>query len=318
MPTLEKRQLISIVTPCYNEAGNVEEHFRRVRAALEPFKDKYDFEHVYTDNQSADETFSILKSMGIKHPNLKVLRFSRNIGATRAVLMGLEYAKGDAVVLIQGDLQDPPEMIGQFIQKWQEGYDVVFGQITGREEGFVIQRLRALYYKIISWMADVTVPENAGDFRLTSRRALDGLLSFRDPELYIRGTVAEVGFKQIAIPFMRADRKAGRSSANLPYLLSFAINGLFSTATVRPIRAVTLAGVVVSALGFLGTFVFVLGKILLPSAAPRGFTTLAILLTFFSGVQLLAIGVIGEYLRKIYVHALRPTRGFVQEGVNLD
>jgi glycosyltransferase involved in cell wall biosynthesis len=314
---MSARPLISIVTPCYNEEENVEKHYERVIATIAPFREKYDFEHIYMDNCSKDRTFDLLVEMSKKHPNFKVLRFSRNIGGDRSMYFGLQHAKGDAVVLIQSDLQDPPELINDFIKGWEEGYDVVYGQIQQRREGFIIRSCRRLYYWIIAKLSDIPIPQNAGEFRLTSRRALDAVMQFKENDLYMRGAVAQVGFKQKPVQYVRADRERGQSSVNVLYLFGYAINGLLST-TVVPIRVVSAMGAMVAGVGFLFTAILVLSKFLLPGEAPHGFTTLASLITFFSGMQLLAIGVIGEYLRKTYIQSLGRPRGFVQDKIGFE
>jgi polyisoprenyl-phosphate glycosyltransferase len=314
---MTKKPLISIVTPCFNEEANVQAHFARVCAAIEPFRDKYDFEHIYTDNCSEDRTFDLLVEMSRQNRGFRVLRFSRNIGADRAMYVGLQHAVGDATVLIQADLQDPPDLIAEFIKGWEEGHDVVYGQITRRREGFFVRTLRKLYYRIISSLSDVPIPRNAGEFRLTSRRALDAVLQFKENGLYLRGAVAQVGFHQKPVPYVRAERAGGKSSIGLAYLFGYAINGLLST-TVVPIRAVSICGAVVAVIGFVLTAVIMLTKLLLPGQAPHGFTSLASLITFFSGMQLFAIGIIGEYLSKTYVQSLRRPRGFVQDKIGFD
>ncbi|MEZ0230867.1 MAG: glycosyltransferase family 2 protein [Planctomycetota bacterium] len=312
----QARRLISIVTPCFNEELNVHDHFERVCKAIEPFRARYDFEHVYTDNCSTDRTFELLRELGAKHPNVKALRFARNIGANRAIYFGLAHAKGDAAVLIQADLQDPPELIPDFIKGWEEGFDVVYGQTAHRKEFFLLSALRGLYYRIVTGLSDVPIPRNAGEFRITSRRVLDAIREYGEDDLYLRGAIAHIGFKQKAISFERAARAKGVSSINFLGLVGYAINGLTST-TVAPIRAVTIGGLLTAALGFTLTAVLVAAKVLFPGGPPHGFTTLASLVTFFAGVQLFAIGVIGEYIRKIYTQSLRRPRGFIQDKVNL-
>jgi len=314
---LDNKLLISIVTPCYNEEANVENHYHRVCKAIEPFRSKYEFEHIYTDNVSQDSTFDRLVAMSEKYPKVRVLRFSRNIGADRAIYFGLQYAEGDAVMLIQADLQDPPELIPDFIRGWEEGNEVIYGKIVHRKEGRLLRTGRRIYYKIISSLSDVPIPQNAGEFRLTSRRALDSLLLFKENNLYMRGAVAEIGYKQLPLEYVRAERAGGKSSVNLVYLFGYAINGLLST-TVVPIRAVTLCGLLVSAIGFILTAYLIIGKLIFPGAQPHGFTTIASLITFFSGAQMLAIGIIGEYLRKTYVQSLQRPRGFIQDKVNFE
>jgi len=314
---LETKKLISIVTPCYNEEDNVATHYERVRRAIEPFSERYEFEHIYTDNCSEDSTFDLLVAMSHARENIRVLRFSRNIGGDRAMFFGLQHAKGDAVILIQADLQDPPELLSDFVRGWEEGFDVVYGKIAQRNEGLVMRTGRKLYYRLISSLSDVPIPQNAGEFRLTSRRALDALLSFKENDLYMRGAMALVGYKQKPLEYFRNDRSGGKSSVNFAYLIGYAINGLLST-TVVPIRAVTVCGLFLSAIGFMLTAFIVVSRLVFPGQSPHGFTTIASLITFFSGAQMCATGVIGEYLRKTYIQSLQRPRGFIQDKVNFE
>lgn len=309
------RRLLSIVTPCYNEEANVRMHFERVCNAVAPLRKDYDFEHIYTDNCSEDGTFELLKALAAENPHVRVLRFSRNIGANRAIAFGLRHARGDAAVLIQADLQDPPELIGEFIRGWEEGYDVVYGRILHRDEGILFQGLRRLYYRVIAALSDAPPPPDAGEFRLTSRRVLDAIGRYHEDDLYLRGAVAHIGFPQKEVPFARHKRAGGRSSIGAAGLAAYAINGLLST-TVVPIRAVVAAGLALAAFGFVLTAALASTKFFFPGQAPRGITMLATLVTFFAGAQLFAIGVIGEYIRKIYVQSLRRPRGFIQDRIN--
>jgi UDP-glucuronate decarboxylase len=308
------RRLISIVTPCFNEELNVAVHLAEVQAAIEPFRDRYDFEHIYTDNCSHDRTFELLTQLTEEHPDVRAMRFARNIGPDNAIYMGLQQARGDAVIVIQADLQDPPSLLPEFIRGWEEGNDIVFGQIRTRGEGWVLQRFRKLYYWLIDRFGEVSVPQNAGEFRLCSRRAVDALLRHDEQEIYMRGVVALVGFRQKAIPYDRASRRAGESSQKLSNLFSYAINGMIST-TLVPIRLVTVVGFAMAVLGLFLTVLTVALKILFPGVAPQGFTTLAVLITLFCGVQMLGTGVIGEYLRKTYKQSLQRPRGFIAERV---
>ncbi len=310
-------KLVSIVTPCFNEEANVPEHFARVRAATAPFAGRYAFEHLYTDNASTDRTFELLAGLAAAHANVRVLRFSRDIGPNRAIACGLRHAQGDAAILIQADLQDPPELIPEFLRGWEEGYDVVYGLIRRRREGIVLRALRRLYYRLVAALADVPPARDAGEFRLASRRVLDAIALYTEDDLYLRGAIAHIGFRQLGVPYDRAARRGGRSSNSPAGLFRYAVNGLLST-TVAPIRAVTLAGLALAAVGFLLTAALVVRHYLLPGVAPHGFTTIASLVTFFAGAQLLAIGTIGEYIRKIHVQSLRRPRGFVQDALNID
>jgi glycosyltransferase involved in cell wall biosynthesis len=314
---MHRKNLISIVTPCYNEELNVNEHFTQVCDVLAPYRAEYDFEHIYTDNCSQDKTYEKLSELADQHKNVKVIRFSNNIGANRAIFMGLKMAKGDAIVLIQADLQDPPSKIKDFIDGWKEGYEVVYGKIVTRDEGLILRNLRKLYYYLIDSFSDVPIPQGAGEFRITSRRVLDALLAYQEDDLYIRGAIARIGFKQKPLPYERLARQKGESSNNYVRLISYAINGFVST-SVAPIRLVSTLGFIFSSIGFLLSLAIILSKIFFPEAAPRGFTTIAVLVTFFAGLQLLGIGVIGEYMRKTYLQVLSRPLGFIEKSKNLD
>lgn len=312
-----KRKLISIVTPCYNEELNVLDHFTLVSEAIASFKEEFDFEHIYTDNCSQDKTWEKLSDLADHYSNVRIIRFSNNIGANRAIFMGLKASKGDAIILIQADLQDPPSLIKDFIEGWKEGHEVVYGKIATRNEGIVLRNLRKLYYYLIASFSDVPIPQGAGEFRITSRRVLDALLAYQEDDLYIRGAIARIGFKQKPIHYERQARHKGESSNNYLRLISYAINGFVST-SVAPIRLVSTMGIIFASLGFILTIMIILSKIFFPEAAPRGFTTLAVLVTFFAGLQLLGIGIIGEYLRKTYLQVLSRPLGFIEKSKNLE
>ncbi|MEO8502785.1 MAG: glycosyltransferase family 2 protein [Acidobacteriota bacterium] len=313
---MSDRKLVSIVTPCFNEEANVRLHFERVGNAIAPFRERYDFEHIYTDNQSQDRTFALLKELAAEHSNVRAMRFSRNLGANRAIFIGLQHAQGDATILIQADLQDPPELIPDFLRLWEEGWDVAYGKILGRKENFILRTLRRQYYRMVSQLSDIPIPENAGEFRLTSRRALDAILQFEEDDLYVRGAVARIGYAQKPVPYQRAERAGGRSSISFFGLIAYGMNGLFSN-TLVPLRAVIVIGFFMALLGVFLTLGLVVGKLIMPGAAPHGFTTIASLITLFAGSQMFALGIIGEYIRKIYVQSLHRPRGFIQDRVNL-
>lgn len=311
-----RKPLISIVTPCYQEEANVLVQYERVQKAIEPFKGKYDFEHIYTDNCSSDRTFELLTELASKHENVRAMRFSRNIGANRAIYQGLIHAKGDAIMLIQADLQDPPELIPDFIRKWEEGYDVAYGQILDREESWLMKRGRVLYYQLVSSLSEIQPPRNAGEFRIISKRVLDSIKLYSEDDIYLRGVVAHIGFKQTAIPYHRVARTRGKTSTNFLFLVGYGLNGLTST-SVAPLRAVTITGFFIALIGFFVGFVTAAYKILYPEFIPHGITTLATLITFFAGVQILTLGIIGEYIRKIFMQSLRRPQGIIMDKVNL-
>ena len=308
---------LSVIVPCYNEEANVQLHWERVNAAIAPFRAKYDFEHIYTDNYSTDATFAKLAELAQSNPNVKVLRFARNVGASRAMYQGLILAKGDAAILIQADLQDPPELIPEFIKSWEDGYDVVYGKIKNRDEGFILKNVRKIYYWLIACLADVRTPQNVGEFRITSKRVLDAVKSYTEDDIYLRGVIAHIGFRQKAIPYERRRRHGGRSSNHLPFLIGYALNGIVSTSVV-PLRAVILTGIVTVLTGAVLILYNVVYNLLFPSAIPRGISTVIVLITFFAGVQIFSLGIIAEYLRKIYGQTLRRPQAFIMDKVNLE
>ncbi len=313
---MNTRPLLSIVTPCYNEEANVEEHHRRVLAAIVSLEERYDFEFLYTDNHSSDATFARLEELHARDPRVRVARFSSNVGYNRAVFLGLTLARGDAAIVVQADLQDPPELIPQFVAGWEKGHDVVYGRITDRDEGMVLKSLRRIFYWMVNALAESPIPRDAGDFRLLSRRALEALKQSREDDPYVRGIVARIGYPQLGVPYKRDARQRGRSDFGFLRLVAYAVNSLVSTG-VTPIRMVSLLGLCFALLGFAATATVVAWKIFWGETAPEGFATLATLITFFGGVQLLAIGVIGEYLRKTYQQTLERPLGFVEKGLNV-
>ena len=192
---------ISVVIPCYNEEENVELTYKELVNVSNQYKDKYVFEFLFTDNQSYDHTYEILCTLASKDPRVKILRFSRNLGSTRAILFGMNKASGEAVIILQADLQDPPSLIHTFINKWESGYDVVYGKILNRSyENFILRWFRSLFYLIVDKFSDVPIPRNAGEFRLTSRRATNAILAYSESRPYLRGIAADVGFKSFPIP----------------------------------------------------------------------------------------------------------------------
>lgn len=310
-----RRKLISIVTPCYNEEENIIDHFNQVSKIINPFKKDYAFEFIYTDNHSQDKTFEILKDLAQKHSNLKAIKFSRNIGANRSIFIGLSHAKGDSAVLIQADLQDPPQLIIEFIKGWESGFDVVYGRIVNRKEFMATRFLRKTYYKVISHLSDIHIPQNAGEFRIMSRRVLDALSQYNEDDIYLRGIIAHIGFKQKGIPYTRGKRSKGKSSTNFFSLVAYGMNGLLSS-TVVPIRLTLFIGLFFSLVGFLLTMFMIVAKFLYPEKSPQGYTLLGTIVTLFAGVQMLSIGIIGEYIRKIYLESLKRPRGFIEEKIN--
>lgn len=309
-------QKISIVIPCFNEEENVPLVYGEAVKLASLYNGKYEFEFVFTDNQSTDSTFSKICALAYKDPRVKLIRFSRNLGSTRAILFGMSKASGDAVIILQADLQDPPELIPQFIENWEKGYDVVYGTILNRTyESVIIRTLRKLFYYIVDNFSDVPIPRNAGEFRLTSQRATKSILAYQESRPYLRGIAAHIGYKSLPISYERRPRKHGESKAPFFYLVNFAIYGLTAVSTA-PLRFIGLVGLALGSAGVLLSIYFVLMKLILPNGIPTGLTTIVVLVSLFGGLNFFLLGIIAEYLSRIYVETLNRPLGFIQEEIN--
>jgi glycosyltransferase involved in cell wall biosynthesis len=305
-------KLVSIVIPVYNEQDNLPELFTRVEAVANE-QTSFEFEFLIVDNCSTDRTEDIVTAQCAKDPRWKYVRFSRNFGAEVSLAAGLKYARGDAAILLFSDLQEPPEYIPDFLVKWQEGYDVVYGTLLTREDASLFKKLGALVaYKLIEKLSDIKIPANATDYRLMSRNVINAINDCGESNRYLRGLVHWVGFSQAAVPYDRAPRKHGETSTNALFLVGYAVNALIAFSE-RPLKMASLFGflmVLVSIGGaVLYTILLILSQMgIAPTAPPPpGWTTLTLLVLFFGGMQSLFMGVIGEYIANIYGEVkLRP------------
>jgi dolichol-phosphate mannosyltransferase len=296
------RRLVSFCIPVYNEAPNVEGLLTRLQATARDLS-SYDFEFLFTDNRSTDNTVELLEVAAKSDPRVRVLRLSRNFGFQRSILMNYLNARGDAVIQVDADLQDPPEMASDFLALWEHGYKVVYGVRRRRKEGWAITLLRRLGYAFIDRLSETHIPPGAGDFRLIDRVVIEALRTFDDRSPYLRGLIAELGFKQIGVQYDREGRAAGESKFGLKDLLGLGFDGLFSTSMV-PLRIASWVGIVAVALSTAG----VLYYIYLRYADPRlalGIVSLHILVLISIGLNAILLGIIGEYVGRIF----RNTRG---------
>jgi len=309
---------ISISSPCYNEEDNVERCYRAVKELFEGPLKGYRREHIFVDNASTDGTVDILKDVAAKDPAVKVVVNARNFGVFRSAFNGLKYTTGDAVVvLLPVDLQDPPELIPEFVNLWEQGYEVVAGARTDRNEGFWMTRARRLFYRIVNRLSDFEISPNVGEFQLLDRKVMDALLMHEDQYPYIRGMISSLGFKRIIVPYAWKAREHGKSKHNLPMLLDQAMNGIFSF-TRAPMRACTISGAIISVFSIAFSIVSVIAYLVAPDTAPRGITTIIASLFFLSGVQLLFIGILGEYVTSIHNQVRGGPMVVERERVNID
>jgi glycosyltransferase involved in cell wall biosynthesis len=312
------RKTISIVSPCYNEEENVRACHQAVRDLFAGPLADYDCEHIFADNASSDATPEILREIAAEDPSVKVILNARNFGPFRSMFNALRYATGDAVVVFLAvDLQDPPEMIVEFVKLWESGVEVVAGARVNRQESLLLRVCRGIFYRIVNTLSDIDIPVNVGEFQLIDRKVWQAVIRHNDHYPYVRGIIASVGFRRVIVPYTWKARKMGLSKNNLPRLIDQAMNGIFAF-TNAPVRFCTLAGFLLSALCILYAFGSVLAYFLFPGIAPRGTTTLIVSLFFLSGVQLSFLGILGEYVTSIHAQVRRGPIVVERERLNVD
>jgi dolichol-phosphate mannosyltransferase len=306
---------ISVVVPCFNEDAVLPETTRRLIASLEVIDRP--FEIIYVDDGSEDNTPPMLTDLHASDPRIRVVRLSRNFGHQIAISAGLEYARGAAVVLIDADLQDPPEVICEMVDLWKQGYDVVYGTRDNREGETAFKTFTAKwFYRIINRVSDVAIPLDSGDFRLLDRKVVDALLSMPERDRFMRGMVSWVGFRQISVSYNRAARHAGDSKYTLFRMARFAADGILSF-SIAPLRVASVMGVASFALSLLGGLTAAgVGVASGHWVSPWAWVLLAVL--FLGGAQLLCLGIFGEYLGRTYAENKRRPLFFVRETLGFD
>jgi polyisoprenyl-phosphate glycosyltransferase len=311
--------LFSVVAPVYNEDATIEEFYARVCGAL----DALPFELVLVDDGSSDGTPMKLEALAASDPRVRVVYLSRNFGHQTALTAGLDHARGDAVVMLDADLQDPPEVITTMLDHWRAGCDVVYAVREQRdgESRFKLSTAR-WFYRLFDKLAQVELQQNSGDFRLLDRRPLDALLSMRERNRFLRGMTVWVGYTQAAVPYHRDSRYAGETKYTLPRMLRFSLDAI-SSFSHRPLQLATLLGFIISTLAFIAIPIVAVLRIL-GSYLP-GFSAVTILILLLGGIELIAIGIIGEYVGRIYdevkgrpLYLVRARRNISDVGVAAD
>jgi glycosyltransferase involved in cell wall biosynthesis len=316
-PMEPAKKLISVVTPCYNEVDNVHDCYEAVREIFEVELCAYDYEHIFCDNASVDGTVEVLKEIAAQDKRVKIIVNARNFGPFRSTFNGLLHTKGDAVLVqLAADLQDPPELISNFVRKWEQGYQVVYGVRKTREESVVMVMARKIYYRVINRFADAFIPPDAGEFQLIDRVVVETLRKFDDYYPYIRGMIAECGFKSIGIEYTWQARKKGFSKNKLYHLIDQGLNGITSSINI-PLRLCMFLGFVLSALSLLYAFIqLAINLWFYRQLAPPGIATLIVGVFFFNGIQLFFIGVLGEYINAIHSQVRRKFFIVEREKIN--
>jgi polyisoprenyl-phosphate glycosyltransferase len=307
--------VLSVVVPCFNEEKVLCETNRRLVPVLQGISPN--FEIVYVDDGSTDSTADLLREMQLQDHRIRAIRFSRNFGHQVAITAGLEHARGDAVVIIDADLQDPPEVIQEFFQKWLDGHDVVYGVRVERKGETAFKRGTAkLFYRFISRLSETAIPLDTGDFRLMDRRVVDALLAMPERDRFVRGMVGWLGFSQIAVPYRRAARFAGDTKFSLFKMMRFATDGIVSF-SILPLRMATWIGFAASGIALVEIAVALFDK-LFTHGLVRGWTSTVIAIWFVGGVQLICMGIIGEYVGRIYGESKRRPLYVVRERMGFE
>lgn len=310
---------LSVVAPCFNEEGVLHELYRRISQVLDGAGESWEL--VLVNDGSRDRTPEIMRELHARDPRVKVIDFARNFGHQIAVTAGMDYARGDAVVLIDADLQDPPELILDMLAKWRAGYEIVYAVRTERKGETWFKRFTAkLFYRLIYKITDINIPMDTGDFRLMDRKVVNALKTMREKHRFLRGMSVWVGFRQTGVKYVRAERYAGETKYPFKKMLKFALDGITSFSYL-PLQLATYIGFVAALLAVVGIIVTIILR-LSGSQAFYGQATTLVSVLFLGGVQLISLGIIGEYLGRIYdevkgrpLYIVREALGFEEEGI---
>ena len=301
---MTEKKLLSFVVPVFNEQDNIDPFLDALNAVMTDLSKKYDFEILFTDNHSTDDTFEKLEARAKKDKRIRVIRFSKNFGYQRSILTAYANARGTAAIQLDCDLQDPPSLIAEFIRLWEEGNSVVYGIRRSRQEGWLINAARGAFYRLIDWLSDIDLPHHAGDFRLVDRQVLDLVVASEDRNPYLRGMIARYGFRQIGVPYDRAPRQKGTSKFSFGQYFSMAFDGIVSQSVV-PLRLATYTGLVIAAIMLVAILVYSIGHALFGATWPPGFATTTVLIMFGISINALFLGIIGEYVARIYQQSVK-------------
>jgi polyisoprenyl-phosphate glycosyltransferase len=291
------QKLISIVIPVLNEAGNLDALIGRVAGVLGGLPERWEI--VFVDDGSTDQTLAKLREINRRDPRITAISFSRNFGKELAIAAGLTYVRGDAAIIMDADLQHPPEVALQFVEKWREGFDIVYGDRLDRNTDGVFRKLYArAFYRLFNFLSRSDIPSGAGDFRLLDRKAIDAMNRIKESSRFNKGLYSWIGFKSVGIPYQVADRAGGVTKWSFRKLIQFALDGLTSFSTL-PLRVWSLLGLAISLLAIIYASVILIRTLVYGADTP-GFPSIIISVMLLAGVQLISLGVLGEYLGRVY------------------
>jgi len=307
------QRTLSFVLPVFDEEGVCPELCRRLSRVLDGIG--YDYELLFVDDGSQDQTLALIKEEALRNPRIKFVSFSRNFGHQVSVSAGLDYARGDAVVVMDGDLQDPPEVVPGLVRKWQEGWDVVYAVRKKRKENFVLRSCYHLFYRFLGRISDVPMPPDAGDFCLMDRRVVQVLKAMPERNRYVRGIRAWAGFKQCGVEYERDKRFAGKSKYSFAKLMRLGLDGITAFSQF-PLRLCGYLGYAMAFFSLMGLCYTLISKIWIHST-PRGWTSITLAIFFIGGVQLIMLSLVGSYVGRIYTEVQRRPLYVVREMGNL-
>jgi glycosyltransferase involved in cell wall biosynthesis len=313
----QKSQLkISIITPCFNEELNISECANAVKKTMSDFLPDLEYEHIFSDNSSQDNTRHIVAALAANDHRIKLIVNSRNVGPFRNMWNAMKSASGDVVIpMLPADLQDPPSVIPSMVEKWKQGNLVVYGVRTNRQESIVMRCCRSTYYRIIRKFASTDIPLDSGEFLLADKRVIDSILKVDNEYPYIRGLVAQTGVQSASVSYVWGKRERGKSSNSFIDLVDQAINGFVSTSRL-PARVALISGFVLSLLGILSAFGTMIAFVVNRQDVAAGIPTIIVGILFFGGIQLLFLGIIGEYVLSIHSQVRRMPEMFEVERIN--
>jgi glycosyltransferase involved in cell wall biosynthesis len=309
--TRDYEPLVSLIVPVFNEQDLIEIFLEKTSSVME--KAGLDYEYVFVNDGSTDATLAMLIDLSATNSRIRIINLSRNFGKEAGMTAGIDHVQGNVLVPIDVDLQDPPELIPQFVEKWREGYDVVYGVRTSRDDDSMMKRASAgWFYRLFNRLSSVHIPDNAGDFRLIDERATSVLRQLHERNRFMKGLFSWVGFYSIGVPYSRPARVAGQTKWNYRKLWNFALDGIFGFSTV-PLRIWSYVGMVISLISFLYASFIVISVLVFGVDLP-GYASLLTVVLFMGGIQLLSLGIIGEYLGRLFVEVKqRPV--YIIEGM---
>jgi glycosyltransferase involved in cell wall biosynthesis len=310
------RKTITYVFPVYNNAPSLRPLYDEVRAVIAAMADRYDYELVFVDDGSRDDSGGVLRALAKEDDHVRVLTLSRNFGHQAAVTAGLDHARGDAVIIMDADLQDPPEVCRDLVAKWEEGYEVVYAQRRTRKDTLLKRVTAGLYYRMLAGLSSVDIPRDTGDFRLIDRAVVDVVKEMREYHRFLRGMYSFAGFRQAPVQFDRRARHAGKSEYTLKKLFNLAKDGVFGFSDV-PLKLATRLGFFVSILSLVGILYAITVKLFFTLEVP-GWTFTVVAIFFMGGVQLVMLGILGEYLGRVHDEVRHRPVYIVREKINTD